>query len=368
MILDLWNLLYMKIGIDVQTTLGQKTGFGFYVENLIKQYKTIDHKDNFKLYAPKNHNDLNAPQRFFWDQVNFPNMAKKDNVDILHQPAFSAPVFYNGKIVVTIHDLIAIKFGQDIPFYSRQFFGKWMPFSYRYADKIIAISEHTKKDIVDLLKIDKNKIKVIPLATGDEFKIIKDQKLVDKIKNKYHIKGKYLLHIGTLNPRKNLLFLIKVFAQVVKNIDDLSLVITGKKGWYYQELFDMADRLNLKDKIIFTGYIDDCDKPVLYNGASIFVFPSIYEGFGLPPLEAMKCAIPVISSNTSSMPEVLGNAGILLSPYDQKKWVDAINDILLNSSLRKKLSILSQKQASKFSWKKTATETIKVYENLYYDK
>jgi glycosyltransferase involved in cell wall biosynthesis len=358
----------MKIAIDVQTTLGEKTGFGFYVENLVKQYKILDRHDSFKLYAPKNQNDLNAPKRFIWDQIIFPNKAKRDRVDVLHQPCFSAPVIFPGKIVVTIHDLIAIKFGKDIPFFSRQFFGRWMPFSYRYADKIIAISEHTKKDIVNLLKIKQDKIKVIPLATGNEFQKIQDKSTIDRVKHKYHIKGKYLLHIGTLNPRKNLLFLIKVFYQVAKTHRDLSLVITGKKGWYYQELFDMADKLKLKDRIIFTGYIDDCDKPVLYNGASLFVFPSIYEGFGLPPLEAMKCSIPVISSNTSSMPEVLGDAGILLSPYDKNNWVRSINDVLSNAKLRKKLSSLSQKQANKFSWEKTAKETIKIYQQLYHEK
>lgn len=358
----------MKIGIDVQTTLGQKTGFGFYVDNLVKHLKKYNHANTYKLYKPNSQSDFNAPKRFQWDQFIFPNMAKKDKVDILHQPCFSAPVFYRGKVVVTIHDLIAIKFGQDIPFYSRQFFGKWMPFSYRCADRIIAISEHTKKDIIKMLKIPKEKITVIYEAADEACKYVSDQKLVEKVKEKYGINGDYLIHIGTINPRKNLEFLIKVFSKVVDKSPDIKLVITGKKGWYYEGLFTLVEDLGLKNKVIFTGYIEDSEKPILYTGAKIFLFPSLYEGFGLPILESMACHTPVISSNTSSLPELIGNAGILLDPKDEAGWVAEIKRLLVNEKLRRDLIVRSEIQLKKFSWDKCAKETIKVYENLYHDK
>lgn len=363
-----WKLLHMKIGIDIQTTLGQKTGFGFYVDNLVKHLKKYNHTNIYKLYKPTSPKDFNAPQRFWWDQFVFPNMVKTDQVDILHQPCFSAPVFYKGKIVVTIHDLIAIKFGQDIPFYSRQFFGKWMPFSYRYADRIIAISEHTKKDIIKILKIPKEKIRVIYEAADEACKYIPDKLKIEKTKTKYDIYGDYLIHIGTINPRKNLEFLIKVFSKVVKTYPKIKLVITGKKGWYYEGLFKLVKKLGLQNKVVFTGYIEDEEKPILYTGAKIFLFPSLYEGFGLPILESMACRTPVISSNTSSLPELVGDAGILLDPKDKIKWVKTIKKILSNQLFSQKLIEASIYQLKKFSWDRCAKETIKVYQNLYHEK
>lgn len=357
----------MKIGVDTQTTLGQKTGFGFYVNNLIKNLGEIDNKNQYYFFKPKKESDLSTPERFIWDQFKIPVHAREKKVDILHQASFSAPVLYSGKTVVTVHDLIARLFGKDIPFYSRMFFGAWMPFSYRFADRIIAISEHTKKDIVKILKVDPKKITVIPLAAGKEFHPVKNKAKIKMVKRKYHTGEKYLLHVGTLNPRKNLEFLIKVFNNVLEKCPDYNLVITGKKGWYYEGLFKLVKKLGLKEKVIFTGYVQDEDAPYLYNGADLFVFPSLYEGFGLPPLEAMACGKPVISSDTSSLPEVIGEAGILLPPDNNKLWVEAIKKVLTNQKIRQEMIKNSLLQAAKFSWRSTAEKTLKVYEDLYYE-
>lgn len=355
----------MKIGIDTQTTLGQKTGFGFYVDNLIKNLERIDRKNKYYFFKPNKESDLSTPQRFIWDQFKIPQKAREKKVDILHQTCFSAPVLYRGKIVVTVNDLIARLFGKDIPFYSRMFFGTWMPFSYRFADKIIAISHHTKKDIVKLLKVNPDKITVIPLAASSKFKPIKHRAKIEMVKRKYHTGEKYLLHIGTLNPRKNLEFLIKVFNNVLVRCPNYHLVITGKKGWYYEGLFKLVKELGLTGKVIFTGYVQDEDAPYLYNGADIFVFPSLYEGFGLPPLEAMACGIPVISSNTSSLPEVIGKAGILLPPDNNKLWTEAIAKVLTNKKIYQDMVKSSLLQAKKFSWRVAAEKTLQVYEELY---
>lgn len=355
----------MKIGIDVQTTLGQKTGFGFYVKNLVSHMQKIGSKDNFYFIKPDTIKDFSAPQRFVWDQLKVPNIAQKNKVDILHQPCFSAPVFYKGKVVVTIHDLIAIKYGKDIPFFSRMYFGRWMPLTYHRADAIIAISEHTKKDIQKYLRVPDEKIFVIPSAASDEYKVINDKDRINKVKNKYKTGDKYLLHIGTLNPRKNLLFLIDVFYEVSKRLPDYKLVIVGKEGWYYDKLYQKVEKYGLQGKVVFTGYIDEADKVYLYNGSSLFVFPSLYEGFGLPPLEAMKCAIPVISSNTSSLPEVVSDAGILLSPTDKKGWIDSITRVLIDKKLYENLSKKSLEQANKFSWERCAKQTLEVYKKVY---
>jgi len=171
----------MKIGVDIQTTLGDKTGFGFYVSNLTKNLKKIDKTNKYYLFKPNTTFDFSMPQRFYWDQIKIPNFSRKNHVDILHQPCFSVPVLKPCKTIVTIHDLIAIKFGHDIPFFSRMFFSRWMPFSYRYADQIICVSEHTKKDVMKILNISEEKIKVIYEACDSIYNNNYKKEEVDKI-------------------------------------------------------------------------------------------------------------------------------------------------------------------------------------------
>jgi len=354
----------MKIAIDVQTTLGQPTGFGFYVSNLVRELEKLDGEHHFELIRPKQIKDFSTPQRWWWDQVTYPKIAMNKGVDLLHQPCFSAPFRFKGPVVVTIHDIISLLFPENIPFASRMFYSKWMPYSYKKATRIITISQSTMNDITRVLNIAPEKITVIPLAVDDRFKEVAKQDEVEKVKKKYQIPGDYILHIGTLEPRKNLAVLIDVFSRLIseKGTDGLYLVISGKKGWYYEGLFEKVKKLDLEKRVIFTGYIEDEDKPALYKGATVFAFPSLYEGFGLPPLEAMASGVPVVSSNTSSMPEVVGEAGILLAPTDKKRWVEALLNVYQNADLRKKMIARNREQIKKFSWEKTARETVRVYE------
>lgn len=352
----------MKIAIDTQTTLGQKSGFGFYVKNLVEALAKVDHQNQYFLLSPHLEKDFSTPQRLFWDQVTFPNRARKSKVDLLHQPCFSAPLLYPGKVVVTCHDLISVFFPENLPLASRLFYSKWEPFSYRKASKIIAISEHTKKDLMAFLKIPAEKIRVIQLAASKDFHPVKSPRVLRKIQKKYHTGTNYILDVGTLEPRKNLPFLVRAYALAVREGADVNLVITGKKGWYYEGLFRLVDDLNLKDRVIFTGYVAEADLPALYSGAKAFVFPSLYEGFGLPPLEAMACGTPVLSSNTSSMPEVIGRSGILISPRDERVWAKNILKILRDQGLARTLREMGLRQAKKFSWEETARQTIAVYQ------
>jgi len=355
----------MRIAIDIQTTAGQKTGFGFYVENLVSNLKKYDPKNEYILLKPKDIADLSTPRRFVWDQFQMPRLAKKAKVDLLHQPCFSTPVFYSGKKVVTCHDLIAVFFPRNLPLASRLFFSKWMPYSYRKADMIIADSVNTKKDLMGILKIPEDKIEVVYLAVSEKFHPNHEKKDIEKALRRYKITQPYLLHVGTLEPRKNLEFLVKVFSKVVSSNPNFHLVITGKKGWYYKGLFNLVQKLNLDQKVIFTGYVQDEDLPYLYAGARAFVFPSLYEGFGLPPLEAMACGCPVVSSDTSSMPEVIGEGGILLPLNDASLWIKAIGEILSKENIASFYRQKGLQQARKFSWQKTALKTISIYEKIY---
>lgn len=354
----------MKIAIDAQTTLGQKTGFGFYVKNLVEALVKVDPENEYILVKPKTEKDFPTWKRFWWDQVAFPKSARKAKVNLLHQPCFSAPLFYSGKVVVTCHDLISVFFPENLPLASRLFYSRWMPFSYRKAAMIIADSEHTKKDLMALLKIPEEKIRVVHLAVSRDFRPIKSPKTLAKIRKKYHTGQKYFLHVGTLEPRKHLEFLVNAFALAVKEGIEENLVITGKKGWYYDGLFELVKVLNLENRVIFTGYVEERDLPALYSGATALLFPSLYEGFGLPPLEAMACGTPVISSNTSSLPEVVGKAGILLPPKDESLWAKNMLKIVRDKALTKTLSELGPRTAARFTWEETARKTVAVYKEV----
>lgn len=357
----------MKIGIDIQTTLGQKSGFGFYVKNLVEHLKKVDKANEYILIAPDTQKDFTTPQRFIWDQFSFPRKAARAKVDILHQPCFSAPIFYQGKVIITIHDLISHYFPQNMPSGSRLYFSKWMPLTYNRAQKIIAISENTKKDIMKLLKIPEEKIVVIHSAVSEDFRPMTDQAKIEAVKKKYQTGEKFILDVGTLEPRKNLPFLVRAYNIALKEGKiDHNLVLTGKKGWYYESLFILIKELKLEDKVILPGYVADEDLPALYNAADLFCFPSLYEGFGFPPLEALSCGTPVIAADNSSIPEVVGAAGILLPIDDEKIWAENIIKVLTDSKMILDLSKKGLAQSKKFSWNKTAQETIKVYEEVYH--
>ncbi len=356
----------MRIGIDTQTTLGRKTGFGFYVSNLVDNLERIDKKNQYVFLQPEGERDFSTPERLIWDQVTIPKLAKQNDLDIFHQPCFSTPVFYRGKVVVTIHDLISVFFGYNIPFWSRQFFAKWMPFTYRFADHLIAVSHHTKKDAIKVLGIPEEKITVIHEAADAKYHVIHDSKLIKGVLHKYNLpENPFILHVGTLEPRKNLQFLVRAFALAKKDPSFVAkLVITGKKGWYYEGLFTLVDELKLQEEVIFTGYVEDDDLPALYNAARIFAFPSQYEGFGLPPLEAMASGTPVISSNTSSMPEVVGDGGILLPPKNEQQWAEAMLSLMSDEKRWQVLRKNGLAQAEKFSWERCARETVAVYQKV----
>lgn len=354
----------MKIAIDIQTTLGQKSGFGFYVKNLVEVLTKIDPKNEYILFKPQTEKDFSTLKRFLWDQIVFPWKSRRAKVDIIHQPCFSAPLLYPGKVVVTCHDLISVFFPENLPLASRLFYSRWMPYSYRKAALIIADSEHTKKDLMSLLKIPEKNIRVIHLAVAKEFKPIKNKKKLTEVRKKYKTGSKYLLHVGTLEPRKNLQFLVRAFALAYREGISENLVITGKKGWYYNGLFELVNKLNLQEKVIFTGYAEEKDLPALYSGATAFLFPSLYEGFGLPPLEALACGTPVISSSTSSLPEVIGKAGILLPPRDERLWAKNILKIIHDKGLAVTLKKMGPRQAAKFTWENTARKTIGVYREI----
>lgn len=236
--------------------------------------------------------------------------------------------------------------------------------SAKRASAIIADSESTRRDILRVVPIAPQKITAVPLGVSNVFKPMRTPGAFEEIRRRYQLPARIILCVGELQARKNLPTLIRAYGRLVQQGLTHSLVIAGRKGWMYDELFQAVQSLNLTDRVIFTGYVPEQDLPLLYNVADVFVYPSLYEGFGLPVLEAMACGIPVVTTNVSSMPEITGDAGVLVDPYDVDSMADAIRRVVVDREIHAELECKGLERARMFSWERTAKETVAVYERI----
>ncbi|AXI24804.1 glycosyl transferase family 1 [Methanofervidicoccus sp. A16] len=376
----------MKIGIISEPLNQSLTGVGNYTYNLIKELikinsikettiylinynkiKIFNNLDNVIINNPFKNYPVKTYSWYIYLFMKFKVLPSSElsSLEIIHNPS-QAPTYFKIKqqYVYTIHDLTPILFPNEHKNGKYLIYKLLLPKTLRTADKIIADSYNTKKDIIKYFKIPEDKIKVIHLGVDEKYKPLSEEE-INSIKKKYSINYPFILYVGTLEPRKNIPTLIKAYYKLKKQGLPHKLVITGKKGWKYKSIFETIDKLNLQKDIIFTGYVPEEDLPALYNAADLFVYPSIYEGFGLPPLEAMACGTPVITSNTSSLPEVVGDAGIMVDPYDVDGLSKAMYEVLTNDGLREELRKKGLERAKLFSWKECAEEHLKVYEEVY---
>ena len=231
------------------------------------------------------------------------------------------------------------------------------------SDKIIADSEATARDLVRYYKVHESKIEVVLNAASEDYRPL-PVSVVNAVRTRYDLLNPFILFIGTIEPRKNIPLLLRAYSLVLAQIPDLELVIVGKRGWNYSEVYDTLNTLGIEKKVRFPGYVPDEDLPALYNAASVFVYPSLYEGFGLPPLEAMQCGIPVITSNTSSLPEVVGSEGLMVDPRDHEHLARLIYQLLTDENFREKNCEYNLNRAKDFSWEKTARKTLEVYRQV----
>ncbi|MFA6588362.1 MAG: glycosyltransferase family 1 protein [Patescibacteria group bacterium] len=349
----------MRIVIDTQATAGQATGFGRYVEQILKALKKIAPADVKISEIRVIKNNLRTPARILWDQVGLPITATFKRPDILFVPAFSAPVLWPGKMVVACHDLIGRLFPENFSKSAKFYWHDLLPKALKYADQVITISNSSKKDIVRLLGIPESKVSVTPLAADPKFKLCKDEKEKIRVKRQYNLPRPFFLAVGTIEPRKNLPFLVEAFARSKRQ--DHDLVIVGKKGWDTQSLERTIQQLHLIDRVKILEYVTEPDLVVLYSLATALLFPSLYEGFGLPILEAMACGLPVIASTASSIPEVAGEAALYADPKDMEAWQSQISRIIIDASLRNNLNTKGLARAKEFTWENTALRTLEIF-------
>jgi glycosyltransferase involved in cell wall biosynthesis len=237
------------------------------------------------------------------------------------------------------------------------------PRAIRQASRIITDSCHTKSDIIRLYQIPEKKVEVIYPGVSDHFSPAREEESV-RVRQKFNLNNPYILFVGAIEPKKNIELLIRAYSACRKKLPDVELVIAGKRAWKFESVFHLIDSLNLKDAIRILDFVPYEDLPALYSSAEVFVFPSRYEGFGLPPLEAMKCGTPVITSDVSSLPEIVGKDGMTVSPEDHDKLAESICKIISDTSFRSDYSRYCLHRAEMFSWENTARKTLKVYESV----
>ena len=380
----------MKIAFDAQLLFEkQKTGIGWTVEHLLKNMELKNDNEYslnyFSLHHRKEKREImkefhrlgyrlnscgwihNVIYRKLWTRIPIPYSflfgRKQEITQFFH---FDIPPGVHGTAVTFIYDMVYKAFPETIRKETLDTLDHNLSRACDKADHIITISEFSKNEIMKYMKVPAEKISVMPCGVDhDKFHPNYSEDDIAKAKEKYGIHQEYILYLGTLEPRKNIVVLIEAYAKLrEENKSGPKLVLAGKKGWLYDEIFEKVVSFHLSDDIIFTDYVGVDDVPLLLNGATVFVFPSIYEGFGLPPLEAMACGTPVISSNAASLPEVVGDAGILADPYSTEEIKNAIqlmiNDEILRAELREKGLIRS----NNFTWKASTVKLTEIYTKL----
>jgi len=369
----------MRIGLITNMMDGQSAGIGRYTENLVKNLLLIDKENKYylihsnkKSYKFKgNYQEIKLP---FFDSIPkklitgtflFEKICRDYKLDILHDLGQISPFFFKSKTkkVLTIFDLTPILFPQ---FFIKltNFYTKLFPAVLKNTDHVITISENSKNDIRKIFKTPKEKITVTHLGIDGKFKPIKDKEYLEKMRKKYNLPERFILFVGTIEPRKNLPLLFSAFAKI-KNNFGVKLVIVGKMGWKYKPILKILDKLDVKKDVIFTDFIKDDHLPVIYNLADAFAYPSFYEGFGLPILEALACGCPVIASEFIPLPQNLKKYCFLINPKDELTLKRTIEKLFADVKSTALLAKKGHKVAQEYDWIKCSHKTLNIYNALY---
>lgn len=373
----------MKIGIDARFYHPRHSGNSRYQRELIKNLLKIDKKNFYLIFVtkegakafkddfPKTPKNVQLvifdyPHYSLGEQTRFIKVIEAQNLDLMHFAHINHPIFYRDPYVITMPDLTLYYYPgrEKLNFIKRWAYNVVMLSAVNHSQKIIATSENTKRELTEKLNAPAEKIQMIYEGVDKRFSPIKNQAELRKILRKYKIKKDYLIYLGQWRVHKNLPRLIEGFAQAVRGGLDAQLVVIGKTDRRIADLPRLVKKLKMEKKIIFTGFLPDEELPYLYQAATAYVFPSLSEGFGLPPLEAMACGVPVISSNVSCMPEILGDAAFYFDPYDISDISKGINKIMADKGLQKSLRSKGLKQVKRYSWEKMARETLLIYNQI----
>jgi glycosyltransferase involved in cell wall biosynthesis len=365
----------MKIGICVRAW-SEKGGIGVYTRSLVRAMLAMDH-DNTYLLIYHHEQDagqfghrhnvkervVTAPGKFLWDHVAAPLVAAREGVDVLFHTKFSVPLLATCKTVMTAHGSERFVHPEFSHKSDLLFFRTIYPWYLRNATAILAVSENTRRDIIRFQNVDPHKIKTVYLAASSQFRKIHNPTVLRAVQEKYGLPLRFILHVGLLYPGKNLPNLLRAMS-VVRQTEPIKLVLAGTGRRMYRDDLKLIDQLGLADDVIYTGYVPHEDLAAVYSLAEMLVFPSYYESFGLPILEAMMCECPVVTTMGAAVPEVAGDAAVFVDPRDPGSIADGIHRVLSDASLRQELIDKGLKNASRFSWEKAARETLNVLTSL----
>lgn len=375
----------INIGIDARFYGSIGKGLGRYTQKLIENLEKVEsanpsstsreyfvflREENFNEYQPScdNFHKIKADYRWYSisEQINMPRLLNKFDLDLVHFPHFNVPLLYRKKFVITIHDLILIHF-PTLRSTSLNPLFYWLKFlaykiviksAIKRAEKIIAVSKFTKNDILDNYDVAESRLAVTYEACEDFCTISSESS--ESILRKYAIIKPYILYVGNAYPHKNLEALVLAFAKILKNKSNLTLVLVGRKDYFYQRLENLVKEENIEN-VVFAGYVPDEDLDTVYRFAELYIFPSLYEGFGLPPLEAMAKGVPVASSDHACMQEVLGEGAHFFDGKNIESMQKSIEDVLNNNELRQELIKKGYEQIKKYNWENMAKETLTIY-------
>ena len=375
----------MRIGIDA-TPITNLSGTGYYTQKLVEFLGRADSENRYILFCPNGYAEhLEHPGMFdypnfrvielkiespaaiaFWRQFSLPGHIKKLGIDLFHFPAFIAALRIDIPSVVTVHDLCFELFPEAFSALRARYYRFIIPRSVRRCDAVIADSESTRKDVLEHLRVDSSRVGVIHLGVDPaRFYHVGREEERARLRERYDLPDDFILYVGALEPRKNLPRLLKAFSHgVVSKGLPQHLVIAGRKGWKYGEIFREVRALGLEDRVIFPGYIEPARLATLYSIARALAYPSLYEGFGLPCLEAMSCGTPVVTSDRSSLPEIVGDSALIVDPTSVDSIAGALHDICSDDDRRRELSARGVERARHFSWLTTAKKTVEIYDRI----
>lgn len=364
----------MRIALDCRTVTSPKTGDRTYALSLSRALAASAGEDELFLYTWERTTLTEHPQRnvhsvllpawprWTWTPIAFPRDLRARRMDLAHVQYLVPPVA-PCPVVTTIHDVAFRRFPKLFPLKHRLLLNWLIPMAVRQAAAILTGSEATRNDLVELFGAAPESVHVTPYAADEAYRPMRRRDAVDAVRRHLGVPVPYILSVGVLQPRKNLPRLVRAYNRIAARVPH-RLVLVGKEGWAPEELRAAVAETPVGREVIFTGYVADADLPALYAAADLFVYPSLYEGFGLPPLEAMACGAPVITSRVSSLPEVAGDAAVLIDPTSETELSDAMLELLGDPGRRRELSERGLARAEQFSWSRTAQLTRDVYRNV----
>jgi glycosyltransferase involved in cell wall biosynthesis len=369
----------MRIAIDAHSVGTQLAGNVTYVTNLIEALAEIDQRNEYMLYVAR-------PDAFELYEDRWPNFRVRRillnenrvarlllsfNIHLRQDPAdiffvqYNAPPMAPCKIVAAIHDISFEHLADTYRWLERSQMKLTIRRTARHAAHVVTCSDHSRDDIVRIYGIGREKVSSVPLAAPKWFKPITDESRLEEVKRKYGLDREFILGVGSVQPRKNLVRLIEAYSSLARKHDVPPLILVGKKAWLFDESIKAVADHSVEDKVRFTGFVPDEDLPALYTLAKFFVYPSFFEGFGIPPLEAMQCGSPVITGDRTSLPEVVGDAALTVDPFKVSAIESAMARMLEDNDLRDTLRQKGFERAKLFSWKRTARMTLDIFEKVF---